>query len=252
MSKNANVCVIDFRPEGIPSWNPTRSLVADYINEITALSNGVVNYIVSEYIVCDEFPKLDYRRQYDAETYNRAIESGEFAFRLDNGALPTADYRNIIEKFQLLDRVFLGICSEVWLFGGPYFGFYESRMVGRDAYWCNSPPIVIPETQNFIMMGFNYERGVREMLHSFGHRVESILSKEDPIAYRTWVKKHGTVHRAPGNEQGYSQDERQWLSALYPRWWNIVVNDFVQASGENTGVCKFLCSFLQRVWHRLI
>jgi hypothetical protein len=50
-------------------------------------------------------------------------------------------------------------------------------MGGRGAIWCNGP--VIPGTQNvsrrFVVMGFNFERGVGEMLEDLGHRTESIM-----------------------------------------------------------------------------
>jgi hypothetical protein len=37
-----------------------------------------------------------------------------------------------------------GEIDEIWLFGGPYFGFYESRMAGPGAFWCNAPPLPGP------------------------------------------------------------------------------------------------------------
>ena len=63
------------------------------------------------------------------------------------------------------------------MFGGPYFGFYESIMVGEGAYFCNAPPLnKVACSRLFVIMGFNYERGVGEMLEDLGHRAESILT----------------------------------------------------------------------------
>ena len=42
-----------------------------------------------------------------------------------------ADYEQIIQKFDLLGKIESAQIDEVWMFGGPYFGFYESRMVGN-------------------------------------------------------------------------------------------------------------------------
>lgn len=41
------------------------------------------------------------------------------------------DYRAIIRQYDVVQRVESGEIDEVWLFGFPYAGFYESIMVGR-------------------------------------------------------------------------------------------------------------------------
>jgi hypothetical protein len=59
-------------------------------------------------------------------------------------------------------------------------------MVGPGAFWCNSPPMPRRDgiSRRFVIMGFNYERGVGPMLESFGHRVESHLK-------HTWRRQRG-------------------------------------------------------------
>jgi hypothetical protein len=126
------------------------------------------------------------------------------------------------------------------MFGGPYFGFYESRMAGQKAFWCNAPGIE-QNCKRFVMMGFNYERGVREMIHSFGHRAESILAVhfgsqqflaklygQQPLPapqneYEKWLLEHGSVHRSPGGED-YGQNEYDWVSALKQSWWGPIID----------------------------
>jgi hypothetical protein len=121
------------------------------------------------------------------------------------------------------------------MFGGPYFGFYESRMVGKGAFWCNGPAIE-QDCRRFVIMGFNYERDVKEMVHDYGHRSESLLAKQfgsetflqkmyrlqsnvvTANAYEQFLVNLGTVHRKPGGEE-YGQDEFAWLSAMQPEWW---------------------------------
>jgi hypothetical protein len=52
-------------------------------------------------------------------------------------------------------------------------------MGGASAFFCNSAPL--PYTANcprrFVVMGFNYERGIGEMLENLGHRAEAILAR---------------------------------------------------------------------------
>jgi len=93
-------------------------------------------------------------------------------------------------------------------------------MVGRNAFWCNSPPV--PETGHcsgrFVIMAFNYERDVDCMLENFGHRVESVMSRvfaSHPPEQNLWAlftrydKTHpgqahcGNVHFAPNSERDY-------------------------------------------------
>jgi hypothetical protein len=105
----------------------------------------------------------------------------------DGWHIPDAvDYEEIISDFGLLSRVESDEIDEIWLFAFPYAGFYESIMVGPDAFWCNSPPLSLAQglSRRFVIMGFNYERGVGPMLESFGHRVESHLK-------HTWRRHHG-------------------------------------------------------------
>jgi hypothetical protein len=125
----------------------------------------------------------------------------------------------------------------VWLFGFPYAGFWESTMAGRGAYFCNSPPIEgIQTSRLFITMGFNYERGVGEMLESFGHRVESIMRH----VYGSWetVESHawnrftlydevapdrsgcGNVHFAPNSERDYDWGNQRIVWSTCDDWLN--------------------------------
>ncbi len=77
--------------------------------------------------------------------------------------------------------VVAGEADEVIWWGGPYLWFYESRMVGSSAYWCNAPPLV-RQSPLYVVMALNPERCVAEALHSFGYRSESILSH----VYGSW------------------------------------------------------------------
>ena len=44
------------------------------------------------------------------------------------------------------------------------------------AFWCNGPAME-QDCRRFVIMGFNYERSVKEMVHDYGHRAESLLAK---------------------------------------------------------------------------
>ena len=233
---NRKVLVIDFRPAAIPSfWNKTDSLTQKYIEAMQQASGNMLFYQVVNKQVVAKYPLLQDGRQYDDTTWKLALEDGSKAFRDSHGSYMLADYQRIIQDFKLIEQVNSQQIDEVWMFGGPYFGFYESCMVGKGAFWCNGPGIE-RDCRRFVIMGYNYQRDVKEMVHDFGHRAESILaryfdsqtflrqlySSQPPTAtpqndFEKFLMVHGTVHRKPAGAD-YSQDETAWVTALRPEW----------------------------------
>ena len=230
------VLVIDFRPAGVPArWNPTEDLIPQYIEAMRKASKNILHYQVVETRKVAEYPVLTNGGRYTDTTFAAVLRDDKSALRDEKGNYMLADYEEIIEKFDLLKKIESGQIDEVWMFGGPYFGFYESRMVGRGAFWCNGPAIE-KDCRRFVIMGFNYERDVKEMVHDYGHRVESLLAKNfgsEPYlrslyrleasstpanAYEKFLLDIGTVHRKPGGEE-YGQDEFAWLDGMQPEWW---------------------------------
>ncbi len=230
--------IISFEPDGIDqNWNSTDNLIESYVNDMRLVSGNQVEYEIGQKIVVPYYPKLLAENQYDQDLYVSTLQNSSLAILGDDGRYAMADYEKILFDFGMLHRINSYNCDEVWMFGGPYFGFYESRMVGRDAIWCNAPALKI-NSRTFVMMGFSYERGVREMLHNFGHRAESILYKSDYREdYENWVEEYGTVHRVPGGED-YSQDEYEWLRNLKQEWWqNLVIVDKAIEKPVEKSVC---------------
>jgi hypothetical protein len=230
------VLAVDFRPAAIPArWNRCDDLIPQYVDKMRKTSEDILAYQVIEKLEVPEYPVLMGGGQYDETTYIGVLADDGSALRDADGKYLFADYEQIIQKFDLLGKIVDEQIDEVWMFGGPYFGFYESRMVGRDAFWCNAPPME-RDCRRFVIMGFNYERDVKEMVHDYGHRAENILARlfdsetylrriyrqkptPPPVnAYEQFLLEVGTVHREPGGEE-YGQDEYAWLSAMQPEWW---------------------------------
>ena len=230
------VLAIDFRPSGLPArWNRTDDLIPGYIEAMGRVSQETLKYRVVEKLVVPEYPFLVDGSQYTETTFIGVLADDSSALRDADGRYLFADYDRIIQQFDLIQRVKGQQIDEVWMFGGPYFGFYESRMVGNGAFWCNGPGIE-KDCRRFVIMGFNCERDVKEMVHDYGHRAESILAKHfdsetylrktyrqqpnpAPVnAYEQFLLDVGTVHREPGGEE-YGQDEFAWLSEMQPDWW---------------------------------
>ena len=240
------VLVINFRPTAIPNaWFSCDDLIQQYIAGMRQASNDVLVYQVVNKLSVSKYPVLLDGRQYNNVTWAQAQADDTKAFRDSHGNYMLADYQRIIQDFNVLQQVNDQQIDEVWMFGGPYFGFYESRMVGQGAFWCNGPGIE-QNCRRFVIMGYNYQRSVKEMVHDFGHRAESILARQfgsqsvlqslysaqPPTAaalpapkndFERYLIANGTVHRKPGGAD-YGQDEMAWVTGLKPAWLPPVVN----------------------------
>ncbi|MCC6442658.1 MAG: hypothetical protein IT210_04260 [Armatimonadetes bacterium] len=211
-------------------WNDPRVLAEGYISDIRECSRGYVRYRVAEWIDADDFPaKMDGFR-YTEESYLKCFREGKGWHEPD-----AIDYKAIIRDYDLARRVASGGIDEVWLWGFPYAGMWESTMAGKGAYWCNSPPVEgIDCPRIFVLMGFNYERGVGEMLEDLGHRTESILTR----VYGSWEAKAthawnrftlydqnapgqaacGNIHFAPNSQSDYDWGNRRPISSACDDW----------------------------------
>jgi hypothetical protein len=156
-------------------WNNIDDLITGFIADMDEVSYGLVKYQYNHAnrIDVNEFPHKMYGFQYTAASYLAMMQDEKTHHEPDG-----ADYWKIVNDYHLIDQVMSNQIDEVWLFGGPYFGYWESHMVGKNAIWCNSSPLANSDrcTRRFVIMGFNYQRGVAEMIHDIGHRMESIMA----------------------------------------------------------------------------
>jgi len=207
-------------PDGQPlsrsrGWNAVSDLVRAFQDQLLGVSYGLARFEIVERLELDEFPQKVDGFRYTPTTYLDVLR----------GLTPPhqpqeVDYMTLMRRFQLFSRVERGEIDEVWCFAFPYAGFYESTMAGRDAFWCNAPPVAGSEAckRRFVIMGFSYERGVGEMLEAFGHRAESILERVfAPLQGEANLWKRftryekiapgqaavGTIHFAPNSERDY-------------------------------------------------
>jgi hypothetical protein len=224
-------------------WNDPSELTDHFIRDLQSTSTNYCNYEVVESLVLDGFPvKVDGFR-YKKESYSKAWQSGSGFHQPD-----WADYDEIIETLNLSFQIRTKKIDEVWLFAGPYAGFYESRMVGPGAFWCNAPPLkgYRSTKRRFVIMGFNYERGVGEMLESYGHRVESIMEhvyRKKRGASNLWKRytrchrshpgqaEVGNVHFAPNSRHDYDWGNMARVPSRCDNWL-----DYPNLSGQPKSV----------------
>jgi hypothetical protein len=213
-------------------WNDVAALCRDYMADLRECSNGFLDYQIVQRMEVDVWPVKADGFRYDDATFLQCWRTKSGWHEPD-----AVDYQAIIDDFDLLARVNADQIDEVWLFAFPYAGFYESLMVGPAAFWCNSPPMERSDVaRKFVIMGFNYERGVGPMLESFGHRVESHLDQAwryfqgDKNLYQQFIlydKKApgranvGWMHYAPNSLKDYDWGIKTYVPSNCDDWLNF-------------------------------
>ena len=170
-------------------WNDHSDLTFGTINHFSQSSNNRLNYSVVETIVVDGWPQKIDGFVYTEEEYLAVYNGQSDSHQPDN-----VDYNAIVNDPQLdiCGKANRGEIDEVWIYNGPWFGFWESTLVGPGAYWYNSLPVPEPYdcTELVPIMGPSPERGLESAIHNFGHRTESTMRQ----VYGSWVQnriEHG-------------------------------------------------------------
>ena len=120
-------------------WNDSDRLVNEFIADLREVSNGKANFEIVERIEIDAFPRKQDGFRYTPEEYLECMRSGRGFHQPDD-----VDYLDIIRQNDLIDKVRTGTIDEAWTVSFPYAGFYELRMAGPGAFWCNAPPSKAP------------------------------------------------------------------------------------------------------------
>ncbi len=224
------------------NWEDPKFYISEIVKEFEKASNGVYKFEIVE--THDDqviFSKLDstYLTVSQIKAYldepgwatvkNIAEKQGRIKF----------DYKGMIEYYDFYNKREQGIIDEVWVYAWPFGGMYESQLVGKNAFWWNSSPITdVPEnfTKLLSVMGWNYERGVAEAMHSVGHRVESALrvvygrwdnTSEDPNPWElfTMINKVspgkgniGNIHFPVNGESDYDYSNLNYVTTYAVNW----------------------------------
>ena len=219
------------------NWRDPDELAQKYIADVRECSYGLADFEIVERVEADGFPVKQDGFAYTPETYLACWRARSGFHQPD-----AVDYHRLLDEFDVIPKINSGAIDEVWLFGFPYAGYYESIMAGSGAFWCNAPPLEHragtrpAPTRRFVIMGFNYERGVGEMLEDLGHRAESIIAKVFEGYYgetNLWErftrydKTHpgraecGNVHFAPNSLSDYDWGSRRKVVSRCDDWLNF-------------------------------
>jgi hypothetical protein len=215
------------------NWKRPEDLISGFIADILEVSGGLARYQIVKRIEINEFPVKADGFRYTPEAYLSVMNKSTQGHKPD-----TLNYQDFITRHNILQLVSSNQIDEVWAFGFPYAGFYESIMGGFGAFFCNANPLQGTSTcpRRFVVMGFSNERGVGEMLHSFGHRAESIMNqvylraKGDANLWKRFSRYEkafpgkaevGTMHFTPNSERDYDYGNTRMVSSRCDDWYNF-------------------------------
>jgi hypothetical protein len=212
--------------------NP-EDLLHAFTSDLQECSAGYARYRVVERVNIDRLPVKCDGFQYSPDHYLQCWQTGN-GFHHPDGV----DYEKIMDEAGVVDKVNEGIIDEVWMFGPPYCGFYESVMGGKNAFYLNAPSLNLPAKMDrrIVIMGFNYERGEGEMLESYGHRAENIMmrvfqdSRGNSNLWERFTRHDrsnpgraevGTIHYAPNSEKDYDWGNQREVMSRCDTWLNF-------------------------------
>ena len=188
-SKRVNVIVIHVDPvlktrgnvklHQYMKWSDPRQLTRRLVEDARAASGGYVDYQVVEEIDYDGFTTFRNGFTYTEEGFLNMWEKDR---KSANKGMTS--FKWLFKQFDLAAKLEAKDAAEIWLWGAPYMQWDELhwKIPGdRIPYQTDNPwfyrPYDIPDTGKTVwIMGWNYERGEGEMLESYCHRIESVLS----------------------------------------------------------------------------
>ena len=169
--------VLDFDPlldDGRPlsivqGWNDPLSLQEQYQADVAAASGGIVALRVARFSTIRAYPVKPSGFRFTNATYQGCLADSTPSY-----CSALIDYTSVLNAN--VDRRFGSACEalrrgrvdEIWLWGGPWFGYLEHLLVAPNTRCAEVG-------RPFEVMGLSYERGEPEMLHDLGHRAEALV-----------------------------------------------------------------------------
>jgi len=175
------VMIIDFNPmlssvgkkvREYYGWNDPIPMEANYIASVKQATRGYVTYsIVQRLANVNVFPTKSSGHVMTGDEYIDIMKGSPNAYKEQ-----TINYNKVLTDYDVCGKVNRGEIDELWLWGAPWFGYYEAIMTGPNAFFTNAWPLTGNTcTRPLHIMGFSYERRLPEMLEDLAHRIEGTM-----------------------------------------------------------------------------
>jgi len=177
--QTVTVVVLNFDPH-VPSeqnqlmhevfnWSDPRVLATQFERDLEWATGGAIDVEIVDWRDLDAFPTFTDGFRYNPDEYVQLRRDGAGWHDTDT------DFYELVDSQGLLPSVNSGAIDEIWLFGDHYFGLLgEAWMAGPNSFFINGPTFSDVGFDRAVAgYGFNYERGVAEMVHNLCHRTEN-------------------------------------------------------------------------------
>ncbi|MEJ2637091.1 MAG: T9SS type A sorting domain-containing protein [Calditrichia bacterium] len=229
-------------------WADPKQLIGQLVEDFNQMSHGVINFQIVEVHDDDQiFTTIDGQQMSIDTLAYYILTPGKLYGRTTPGTMQYMaeiegrvkfDYRGMCDAYNFGPKRNNGEINEVWVYSFPFGGMYESQLMGPDAFWWNSPPITdyAPLQKLLSVMGWNYERGIAEAIHSVGHRAESAMWKvyqrwdtqnANPNAWELFTRidkdvpgkaQVGNVHYPPNGQSDYDYSNTRYVTCYADNW----------------------------------
>lgn len=179
-------------------WNDPDTITNNLIPVFPDVSNGFLSYTIAGRTEVNGWPTKVDGFKYNQDSYLQCWQDHATCHNPDS-----SDFQKMFTDYDICSKD----VDEVWVWGGPWFGYPEYQVVN----YCGKSQFV---------MGFSYERFIDEALHDFGHRMEFVniernnnglpWDNKDASEKTEWQRfsrvdgQHcGDVHEPPGFRSGY-------------------------------------------------
>jgi hypothetical protein len=227
LTTQSNQKLTDYR-----GWDNPKLLEASYIEDIRNNSGSYVDYQIVEHKEINAFP---------TKTDGFAYSEAGYLDCLNNNTChnpDTLNYQKILSDYDVCGKRNRGEIDELWLWGGPHFGYFEAALAGPNAFWYTSDPIGNTECNKLLpIMGFNYQSNTALMLTNLIKRVEAAMvhvygtwehgKDNNPWNRFTLVDRDlpeqavcGYSHYAPNSDSEYQWDNHRNVDSSCANWFN--------------------------------
>jgi hypothetical protein len=238
-----------------PDWQNPAQLADSLRRSMESITNGRVKFVIEKWKTIDTFPTKIDGFQYTQESYLECYNDPEHA---SCHSVDTPDIAGILDAQGICSDVNSGVTDELWIVGGPWFGFWETQLAGPGAFFYNSPPVVGTTCNKLLpIVGINNERTLAEAVHNNLHRTEATMShvygswQEDRI-HTNWDRFGlvaaqspsfgfsgcGTAHYAPTSTEDYTYDNPTPVQSTCDDFLNYPNIKFPPTSALKTITCQ--------------
>ncbi len=223
-------------------WTDPNLMVAQLQQEFKNASDSTVIFQIAEFyedqniftMIDSTYMTIDTIAYYFQNSYTLYTE---LKYLAETQGRVHYDYNGMIDFYDLDTKRNNGDIDEVWVYAFPFGGMYESILAGPGAIWWNAPPLPHPGLEKTLsIMGWNYERGVAEAMHSMGHRFESAIShaygrwnnqSSDPNNWEIFTRINkdnpgkaniGNIHYPPNGISDYDYTNTSYVITYADNW----------------------------------